>query len=169
MTESVKTTESPPHHEKSLAFPQVASAGVAVVFILLILGVGAVLLVPYSPSISGTFVIQTIPTNPSQLSVFLTSGSYSKQPIIRGYFADGSLSLPVTPATSGPYTMMITISYNGNTLASQTYSNVALGTYGFQIGWFSRQETTGVPYVVTVSVSGLGIITQPVSFAIYPS
>jgi hypothetical protein len=152
-----------------LAFPQAASAGVALVLIVVILGVGAVLLVPYSPSISGTFVIQANPTNPSQLTIFLTSGSYSKQPIIRGYFANGTLSLPITPATSGPYTVTITISYNGNTLASRTYLNAALGTYGFQIAWFTRQETTGVPYVITVGVSGLGIMTPPVSFAIYPS
>lgn len=169
MTESVKTAKGILHHEESLAFPQAAGMGVAVVLIVVILGVGVVLLVPYSPSISGTFVIQANANNPSQVTIFLISGSYSKQPIIRGYFTDGSLSLPVTPATPGSFTMTITISYNGNTLASQTYSNVALGTYGFQIGWFSRQETSGVPYVVTVGVSGLGVITPPASFAIYPS
>ena len=156
--------------EKAMAFPQGANAGVVIVVtIIIILAVGAVLIVPYSPSISGTFVIQTNPSNPYQISIFLVSASYAKQPIIRGYFANGTLSLPVTPAASGSFTLTITISYQEVTLTSQIYNQQSAGTYGFQIGWFQRQESTGVPYVVTVSVSGSTIGPQSISFAIYPT
>src|SRR5208282_1851342 len=128
----------------------------------------ALIVIPVSPSISGTFLIYN---GQGSFAVSEISAIYSKQPFIKGVLSNQSLSLPVQPATGGPYAINITITYNGARLANQLYYQMGLGTYTFQITWspFNRQEMPGVAYYLFVSVSGTNGVTNGFSSSVAPS
>jgi hypothetical protein len=81
---------------------------------------------------------------------------------------NGSLTLPVRPTGSGTYDMAIEVKYGDTTILRQTYQKIGDGTYGFQILYAVRQETAGTPYVITVRVSGTGIVPAENSQQVFP-
>ena len=145
-------------------------AGIGAIFpILIVILVGTLLFLPLSPSITGTFTLQTTQGYPNKVDIKIVSASYSKETLIRSYAArNGTLSLPVRPSEAGAYTMTITVTYGDTTIMQGTFDHVGDGTYSFTILYAWRQETAGVPYVITISVSGTGIATAENSFQVFP-
>ena len=161
LTESVKS--SPKHFERM-------AAGIGAIFpIIIVVIFGTLLFLPLSPSITGTFTIQTTQGYPNKVDIRIVTASYSKQTLIRSYAArDGSLTLPVRPSETGAYTMTITVTYGDTTNMQKEFPSVGDGTYSFEFLYTWRQETSSVPYVVTISVSGTGIATVVNSFQVFP-
>lgn len=139
--------------------------------IVTILSVGSVLFLPVSPSISGTFSIQTIPSPTSlksRVEIKVVTASYSREPYIRGYFGgSGSLTLPIRPTQVGTYEMVLEVAYGKETVV-RSFEKVGDGLYGFKILYAWKQESATTPYVVTIHVSGPTIESSSVSFMVSP-
>lgn len=153
-----------------------AGSGVIVVFFVALLIGGSVLFYfPISPSITGTFTIQT--TSTVQISFF--GLSYSKTSLVRGLAArNGNLTLTSRPAQLGSYTLTISVTYGSlddfshgllTPLLTTPYLNAGDGSYAFQILFLYRAETSGVPYIISVSVAGPTTQSVLVSVLVYPS
>jgi hypothetical protein len=170
MTESVKELE-PPSHDEEATMPKaapVAASSIILVPVLIVLLVGTVLFVPLSPSISATFTIKTVP---GRVEISIVTASYSRETLIKGFSAGatGSILLSVRPAQLGAYQLSIQVTYGtGNPLLA-TFEKIGDGSYGFKVLYAWQQESAGIPYSLTVSVSGQNIQTASFTFEVYPS
>lgn len=144
-----------------------------IISILTILSVGSFLFLPVSPSISGTFSIQTISTQGSvrsRVEIKVVTASYSREPYIRGYFGgSGTLTLPVKPTQPGTYDLTLGVAYSAGPAIEATFHNVGDGIYGFKILYAWKQESAATLYTITIRVSGQNVDSSPVSFTVSPS
>jgi len=148
-----------------------AAAGAAAFLpILVIMVIGVVLFLPLSPFVSGTFTIQTVQRDyQNTVDIRFASASHTRVTLTQSYWAtNGSLTLSNRPAEMGQYSMVISVSYGGVTILQKSFDKIGDGTYAFEALYTLRQETNGMPYVVTISVSGSTIIPATNSQAIYP-
>jgi predicted phage tail protein len=147
-----------------------AAGAAAFVPIFVIIVIGAVLFLPLSPFLSVTFTIQTVQRNyQTTVDIQFTSASHTRVTLTQSYSAtDGSLTLSNRPAEKGQYSMEILVSYGDVTILHKMFDQIGDGTYTLQVLYTFRQETSGVPYVVTISVSGPTIQPAMNSQAIYP-
>lgn len=141
-----------------------APAAGLLVPVIAVLLVGGILFVPISPIITGTFTIQTTGGFQPRVEIGIVTAEYSRVPVVQafGIPAEGEITLPVRPSEAGTYTFKLDVSYGNRFLLTQNFQQVGDGTYGFKIAFRSQQEYTGVPYLITITVSGPPI-TQPVS------
>jgi len=147
---------------------------IGVVPLLLIVTLLALFLLPVSPFISGTFTIQT---TGGHADIKILGVSYSKQSFLKGLSApDGNLILTVKPAAIGTYNLTIEVRYGDpyrlpwpELILSRSFDNIGDGTYGFEALFLYRQESTGIPYIITIRVSGMYIPTTEVNFIVSPS
>ncbi len=143
--------------------------------VILIIAVVAIFL-PISPTISGGF---TVSAQGGTVQVGFTSLTYTKSNLITGLSAqNGVLTITSTPATIGTYTINIYIRYGTisdfgagvlSPILSQQISGYGDGTYLFRALFLFRQESTSVPYIVTILVTGPTITQAQVSAVIAPS
>ena len=154
-----------------------SSGGAIILPILVVLIIGAAMFLPISPELSGSFSIKTIGAS---VQIEFGPSSYSKVALIKSYSVyntKGSLTLPSRPLAQGNYNLTLVVAYGMTDqfqsgqlqpLLTRTFLYAADGTYSFDFLFFYMQETPGVPYIVVVHVSGMGIAETTNSILITP-
>ena len=149
--------------------PSAAGLGLLFPLLLVIIALSAIF-VPLFPSITGTFSTQTVAGSPTSVQVKLLTASYSRQAIISSIGSSfNSITIPVQQVQTGNYILSIGISYSNIILANTTLPNAGDGVYVFKVIFNWRVETSGVPYIVIISVSMNGQFMGSISFVILPS
>jgi hypothetical protein len=141
---------------------------IVIVPITVIFMVGVALLLPLSPTISGTFSIETVL---DRVGVRLATISYGRVSLMQSYWAgNGNLSLPIRPIQNGPYTIEIAVRYGTTLLLNRTYTRGGEGIYGFKVLFlFERGSTDSYNINIRISVPYSSIPPVEIGYKIFPS
>ena len=149
--------------------PPAPAVGVGIILPLVVILISvSVLLIPLTPSISATFSIQT---TESGVGLTLNTVSYSKLTLLGSLptQTNGSIILPVRPIQQGSYELTIQITNSNSLIADQTFGQIGDGVYVFKAAFFLRQDSSTIPYLITLTLSGSSIQTTSINFSILPS
>jgi hypothetical protein len=143
--------------------------------ILVVLAAGVGFLLPISPRTSVTFVIQGPTNNPPRLTVAYVN--YVKIPLgtalasVRNTLVLNAVSESTGPSPIGPYTVAVSVTYNGQTIVTSSFTGLYDGTFQATLTLLRMQETSTVPYVFVLTLfqasSGYQLDQQTAN--VYPS
>lgn len=131
-----------------------AGGGTAIVIplvIMLLLASFAVFYVPISPVLTASFQIAPYQIAGQMHWIEILDRSYSKLSLgSSASMTKGITSLAVIGAQYGEYTLVVTISYSGETLSSGSFGPLGNGKYMIQTVYWPRSEQAGIAYSVTL-------------------
>lgn len=122
--------------------------------------------VPLSPNVVVTFSIPPTSSPPYLISPDLTLSHLARSPI--GLTSSiGRLSL--ANSRVGPFKVVATVSYSGQVLSNQTFSDLGYGSYTVSGGYWPRLESSGIPYVIHLFLEVPGQTTANATVNLSPT
>jgi hypothetical protein len=149
--------------------------GLPLIVLIVFAGI-VVFLLPICPSLSVTFAIGHKGQFTTQPTIAAVTWQYAKVSLTSSSgTTKGQIGLSsAANSTTRPYTLTVTVSYNGQNITSATpFPAIGEGVYQVHVVYYPRSEQSTIPYIITFVVSGpadvYGIQPAILTVDVYPT